>query len=158
MGKTLREKFNELNWYCNIHHCCDCPLKDKSCNWYDVDYDNHVDEESFVEAIEEDYAILFPEDYELTLDEMKERIDEKCKSFEGCAGCPLDAISSRDLFCSSYTWVKDGKDKMREHYNVMFGITEEKAVITVVEEPTKGLFGRLKGKAVILHLPLFLSP
>ena len=38
------------------------------------------------------------------------------------------------------------------------GITEEKAVITVVEEPTKGLFGRLKGKAVILHLPLFLSP
>ncbi|MBQ8426669.1 MAG: protein jag [Clostridia bacterium] len=29
------------------------------------------------------------------------------------------------------------------------GITEEKAVITVVEEPTKGLFGRLKGKAVI---------
>lgn len=29
------------------------------------------------------------------------------------------------------------------------GITEEKAVITVVEEPTKGLFGRMKGKAVI---------
>lgn len=29
------------------------------------------------------------------------------------------------------------------------GITEEKAIITVIEEPTKGLFGRLKGKAVI---------
>jgi spoIIIJ-associated protein len=29
------------------------------------------------------------------------------------------------------------------------GITEEKAVITVLEEPTRGLFGRLKGKAVI---------
>lgn len=29
------------------------------------------------------------------------------------------------------------------------GITEENAVITVVEEPTKGLFGRLKGKAVV---------
>ena len=29
------------------------------------------------------------------------------------------------------------------------GITEDKANITVIEEPTKGLFGRLKGKAVI---------
>lgn len=29
------------------------------------------------------------------------------------------------------------------------GITEDKAIITVIEEPTKGLFGRLKGKAVI---------
>ncbi len=29
------------------------------------------------------------------------------------------------------------------------GITEEQAEITVIEEPTKGLFGRLKGKAVI---------
>ena len=29
------------------------------------------------------------------------------------------------------------------------GITEDKAVITVIEEPTKGLFGRMKGKAVI---------
>ncbi|MBQ3219039.1 MAG: Jag N-terminal domain-containing protein, partial [Clostridia bacterium] len=29
------------------------------------------------------------------------------------------------------------------------GITEDKAIITVIEEPTKGLFGRMKGKAVI---------
>ncbi|MBQ3115921.1 MAG: protein jag [Clostridia bacterium] len=29
------------------------------------------------------------------------------------------------------------------------GITEEKAEITVIEEPVKGLFGRLKGKAVV---------
>lgn len=29
------------------------------------------------------------------------------------------------------------------------GITEEQAVITVIEQPTKGLFGKLKGKAVI---------
>ncbi len=29
------------------------------------------------------------------------------------------------------------------------GITEDRAIITVVEEPTKGLFGRLKGKAII---------
>ena len=29
------------------------------------------------------------------------------------------------------------------------GISEEKAEITVIEEPTKGLFGRMKGKAVV---------
>ena len=29
------------------------------------------------------------------------------------------------------------------------GISEEKAEITVVEEPVKGLFGRVKGKAVV---------
>ena len=29
------------------------------------------------------------------------------------------------------------------------GITEEKAEITVIEEPVKGLFGRMKGKAVV---------
>jgi len=29
------------------------------------------------------------------------------------------------------------------------GLTEETATITVKEEPTKGLFGRLKGKAVV---------
>ena len=28
-------------------------------------------------------------------------------------------------------------------------ITEEKAEITVIEEPVKGLFGRMKGKAVV---------
>ena len=29
------------------------------------------------------------------------------------------------------------------------GITEEQAKITVIEQPVKGLFGRLKGKAVV---------
>ena len=29
------------------------------------------------------------------------------------------------------------------------GITEEQAQITIIEEPQKGLFGRLKGKAVV---------